>query len=248
MNSSGSSFHDKKHSHRGGRFIGFFIIVLGLGMLARRMQLEWLPYWVFSWPVVLILLGIFLGIKHRFRKFLPVLMIGLGTIALLHKFFILPENVHLYLWPGFIILTGIYLVFKPAGDTEQHTFDCAKKRNGTGESINEDTIEITDVFCGTKKNILSKSFKGGEITTILGGTELNLSRADIENAVILDLTVVLAGIKIIIPNNWDIRTNLLNVAAGVEDKRPTQALSEQPEKTLVLEGTVLFGGITILNY
>ncbi len=49
-----------------------------------------------------------------------------------------------------------------------------------GQSIDEDYIDAVTVFGGVKKNILSKNFRGGDVTTFMGGTELNLTHADIQ--------------------------------------------------------------------
>src|SRR5690349_22431252 len=39
-------------------------------------------------------------------------------------------------------------------------------------------IDVTAVFGGIKKNVLSKNFKGGDITSFMGGSEIDLSQAD----------------------------------------------------------------------
>ena len=56
------------------------------------------------------------------------------------------------------------------------------------------------------------------------------------------------GLKIIVPSNWEVKTQMTTIAAGVEDKRGRGGLEVVPDKTLILKGTVLFGGVDIQNY
>jgi len=113
---------------------------------------------------------------------------------------------------------------------------------------NEDFVDSTSIFGGAKKNIISKTFKGGDIVNIFGGTELDLTQADFTGTAIIELTTVFGGTKLIIPSNWSIKSDAVIIFGGIEDKRKMQTLSENAEKTLVLKGTVIFGGIDIKSY
>ena len=64
----------------------------------------------------------------------------------------------------------------------------------------EDYIDATTVLGGIHKNILSKNFKGGDITIFMGGAEINLSQADIQGTASLDITQIMGGTKIIVPS------------------------------------------------
>ncbi len=83
----------------------------------------------------------------------------------------------------------------------------------------EDYIDATTVLGGIHKNILSKNFKGGDITIFMGGAELNLSQADIQGTAALDITQIMGGTKIIVPPNWEVRSQLTSVFGNIEDKR-----------------------------
>ncbi|MBL7933869.1 MAG: hypothetical protein JNL60_18340 [Bacteroidia bacterium] len=117
------------------------------------------------------------------------------------------------------------------------------------EPSKEDVIESIVFMAGVKKNILSKNFKGGDVTSIFGGTELNLSQADFEGSINLEVTQVFGGTKLIVPANWEIKSELVTVFGSVEDKRALQPTIEtEPRKVLVLTGTTVLGGIEIRNY
>ena len=81
----------------------------------------------------------------------------------------------------------------------------------------------------------------------MGGSEINLSQADINGTVVIDITQIMGGTKLIVPPNWEIRSNITSVFGNVEDKRQKERIMN-PEKVLVIDGTSLFGGIEIKNY
>jgi predicted membrane protein len=117
------------------------------------------------------------------------------------------------------------------------------------QTSNEDRIESTTFMAGVKKNIISKKFKGGEITNVLGGAELNLSQADFEGTITLEITNVLGGTKLVIPANWEIQSEVVSVMGSIEDKRPIITnVNVEKNKVLVLRGTVFMGGIDITSY
>jgi hypothetical protein len=111
----------------------------------------------------------------------------------------------------------------------------------------EDYISATTVLGGIHKNILSKNFKGGDITIFMGGAELNLSQADIQGTAALDITQIMGGTKIVVPPHWTIRSELTSIFGNIEDKRQNIGVPN-PDKVLILDGTSVFGGIEIRNY
>jgi hypothetical protein len=114
--------------------------------------------------------------------------------------------------------------------------------------ITQDTeLDIVSIFAGIKKRIMSKQFQGGDIVCVFGGAELNLTNADFISPVALDVTMVFGGTKLIIPANWEVRSEVTAIFGGVDDKRP-QPTSSIPEKTIILKGTLMFGGIEVNSF
>jgi hypothetical protein len=111
----------------------------------------------------------------------------------------------------------------------------------------EDYLDTTAFFGGVHKKIVSKNFKGGDVVTIMGGTELDLSQADFTGMVKLDVVQIMGATKIIVPAHWEIRTDVTAIFAGFEDKRQ-QPTVNNPDKILLIDGTSLMGGIELRNY
>lgn len=227
-----------------------FLIVGGI-LLGQKMGIAF-PNWLFTWPMILILVGIVSGFKHRFQNMSWIILIGIGGIFLLDEI-IGDWELSRYIWPLSFLGIGLLFVLNPKKkyymrrayrDPVNYTAEGQETEN----SSTEDVINSTSVFGGVKKVITSKQFKGGSITCFMGGAEYNLTQADISGTVIIDITQVFGGTKLIVPPHWDIRTESVAIFAGIEDKRPVQPGSFDPKKILILRGTSIFGGIEIRSY
>ena len=240
----GEPYHLNNNS--GHIWTGIFILLVGIAALIRVSDTD-LPAWIFSWKTFLIGLGLFIGIKHGFRGSAWFILIMVGGAFLLRD--INPDlAIRKYIWPSALILLGAYLIFRP-----RRRPWCDEKKNGSsgvlGDSESwskEDFVDSTSIFGGTKKNILSKDFKGGDIVNVFGGTELNLSQADINGRVPIEMTTIFGGTKLIVPPHWSVQSEAVTIFGGLEDKRP--ASPERTDKVLLLKGTVIFGGIEIKSY
>ena len=82
----------------------------------------------------------------------------------------------------------------------------------------------------------------------MGGAEFNFGKADIERRAELDVTVIMGGVKLIVPQNWDVELNTTNILGGVDDKRRGHGATIENTKKLVLTGTVIMGGVEIKSY
>jgi predicted membrane protein len=111
----------------------------------------------------------------------------------------------------------------------------------------DDYLDAVSVFGGVKKTILAKDFKGGEIVNIFGGAELDLTQADINGRVVLDITQIFGGTKIVVPSNWQVVSDIAAVFASVDDKR-IRTTATGNDKILVLKGVSIFAGIDIRSY
>jgi len=240
---------------RGGSLLtGIFFIVGGLLLLAYKMGAG-IPAWIFSWPMILIIIGIKICFQSRFRNAGGYILLLVGSLFLVDKQ--IPElNMGDYIVPIAIILVGIMFIFRPRHDRREwrekwkqewqhtHTADAVYDINSTDGEF----LDATSVFGGVKKVIVSKNFKGGDVTCFMGGAEIDLGKADIQGRVVLDLTNVFGGTKLNVPSHWDVKNEITAVFGGVEDKRAAYALNIDPSKILILSGTAVFGGIEINSY
>ena len=95
----------------------------------------------------------------------------------------------------------------------------------------------------------TKQFAGGDITCLFAGAELDLTDADIQGEVTIDVTTICGGADLIIPSHWTIKSDVVSIFGSVKDSRIQSSLATlDPEKVIVLDGTALFGGIEIKSF
>ena len=220
----------------GRAFAGLIIVFVGTAFLLRQMGMP-LPGWLFSWQMLLIVIGLFNGVRNSFRGIGWLILIVIGSVFLANDL-VYDFAFHRYFWPILIIALGLYMIVRP------------KKKDNfwTGDmNSSEDFFDATAIMGGVKKNIISKNFRGGDVTSIFGGSEIILTQADINGTAVLDLTTIFGGAKIIVPSNWTVKSDdLTAILGGYDDKRAIIAnASPDPNKVLVLKGLVMFGGIEL---
>src|SRR5687767_9962010 len=95
----------RRVSKRRESFIGgMILLVVGAVLFARQAGVEF-PSWLFTWPMILIIVGIFVGIKTNFRDFGWVFLVGGGTFFLLDKMEAFPARE--YILPIVVIAAGL---------------------------------------------------------------------------------------------------------------------------------------------
>lgn len=228
---------------------GVFLLIVGALALLRSFGIP-IPNFLYSWQMLLIGLGLYFGLKHNFQNPTWIILLLVGTAFLLNDFFLVGD-LRKHIWPLVIIAVGVFFIFRPKGRKSFRKGDIAGIDLEADEDIpksRQDYVDATSIFASTKKNILTKNFRGGDITNIFGGTEINLTQADIQGTAKLDVTTIFGGAELIVPSHWIIKSEAVTIFGGIDDKRSISTPAETPEKVLIIEGTILFGGIDIKSY
>ena len=232
----------------GGRAIGGMIVVIvGTLLLAREVGAD-IPYWLFSWHMLLIAFGFYLGARHSFRNPVWLIPVAIGSAFLLED--LVPEiRVREYFWPMLIIGVGVVMILRSRRRASGDIFKDWERKANAATTTSEGSFESVTIFGENRKQILSKDFKGGESVCVFGGVEINLTQADINGRIPLELVQVFGGTKLIVPPHWKIDTEeVVSVFGGLNDKRQVQNAVTDQTKVLVLKGTTFFGGIDIKSF
>ncbi|RIW17056.1 hypothetical protein D0X99_04640 [Algoriphagus lacus] len=271
----------KRPKNDGNIAFGFIILGIGVILLLKKMGI-FIPSWVLTWPMILIVIGTFAIIKHEFKSFFGFMMLFIGSYFLLKNEFDFDFGISQYIWPIGLIILGIYLITqrkrenriiedirnnwqanKSTGAFKSSTVEDAKIVSEEGGSTSSSTdsgftrttgtsfsdkLNIDAIFSGVNRKMISKNFQGGKITAAFGGVELDLTSADFNGVVTIQVDVIFGGVKMVVPPHWDIRTEVSNIAAGLEDKRFFRDGGVDPNKVVILKGTILFGGLEIKSY
>jgi hypothetical protein len=244
-----SGDYDKHLEHRkknriffgvGVALVGAVLFLKALGLL--NFDLE------FSWPVILIVVGLFAGLKSGFRNHAWWILMLIGIANLTPQFTILGKPSRHLIWPVALIIGGIVIALRPP---RRRCHPGMRHGHPVKTSINsESDFDIDVAFGGRKEVVSSKEFKGGSANITFGGCELNLTQADFtEPSVAIDCKVTFGGLEIIVPSHWDVKNEISPSFGAVEDERtiltnPTGDI----RKILILRGTCVFGGIELKSY
>jgi predicted membrane protein len=251
---------------------GLIIIATGALLIGRNFDVFFFPHWVFGWYTILIIAGLYFGAKSNFASPVWLVSIVIGFIFMLCDAF--PAiNVWGLLWPLSLITIGAWYMsrhnkskkagfdapIENAGEAFSYTPKPAdepainpgsegytKANTSTYAAYGDDYLDAIAIFHTVKRNIISKNFRGGEITNVLGNTKIDFTQADIQQPVVIDVTQVLGNIKIAIPRGWHVVNDVASVFSAYKEKHMIVGEAIKG-KVLVLKGTSLFSKIDVRN-
>lgn len=220
------------------------LLILGAGMAILLSNLGILDYeikkYLLRWEVILIGLGLVFLLSHD-KKGPGIVLLVVGGFLYLRDYFHFNFNFWQLFWPAMLILAGLMIIFRRRLDPH------GEKKNLT----DEDHIDEVNIFGGNEKTIMSQSFKGGRILAIFGGSTFLMTKARLAPGTnVLDVTAIFGGMKLIVPEDWQVRIDVVPIFGGFTDKHRIAPLNvgEHAESELVIKGVVLFGGGEIRSF
>ncbi|HXH99176.1 MAG TPA: DUF5668 domain-containing protein [Sphingobacteriaceae bacterium] len=247
----------RKSENTSGKVIaGFILLAIGGIMLLKNFGF-FFPGWIFSWPMILIVIGLYTGSKNNFSNTGSYILLLIGGVFLIQRFF---DDIEIkaFFLPALFIFVGFWIIFGKKKHVNKN-WDWDKRTDidphvpinegqSTNSAFGDDWVDSVSVFGGIKKTVMSKNFKGGEVVNIFGGAEINLMQADFSQPAVFEVTQIFGGTKIILPPHWIVQSEMAAIFGGIEDKRPQQMASEVSEKIIIIKGTSIFGGISIVSF
>jgi len=216
-------------------WLGIIFFIIGGLLLVDNLDLFYfnIPYYVFSWPTFLILLGLYLFFGQD-KKAPGAILLALGSVFLLDDIF---PWWHIDFWdvflPGVLIFLGVALMMRkstpsarPSGGDEQ------------------DFVDDMAVFSGNEKKMTSQNFKGGKITSVFGGSKIDFTQSAMnDEGAVIDVFTLFGGTEVIVPVDWSVKSEVTSIFGGISDKR-NSVVNVVPDesKVLTIKGLILFGG------
>ena len=233
--SSSNQFPGRPYNGNNKIVFGILIITIGLIILSKRLGLFFLHIHV--WPMALLALGIYLGVKYQFRSFGAWVLITLGALFMIPRFVVFGILSTKLVLPILLVLLGIYIILRPQKRWQE--------LHNSISTLDDDTINL-DVSFGERNAIVtSKNFKGGSINNTFGETKLSLTQADSNQTIVLNLKVSFGQVDILVPSHWDVEFQINNSFASVEDKRYLRVVDTAEKRQLILKGNCSFGSVTV---
>jgi predicted membrane protein len=217
-------------------FVGLIVIVLGVLMTLDNLQVLEAQRYLRFWPAGLIALGVVKvwnsrdGMGGAFGGFIFVVI---GTWLLLEQTALVRVSFW-DMWPALLVFFGLFLVWQGLS---------GPRRRPAGDS--NAFVNATAVLGGVARGNNSTGFRGGELTAVMGGCEIDLRHASIDGEAVVDVFALWGGIEIRVPPDWTVVSKITPILGGVDDKtRPPQGALRH---RLVLRGFVVMAGVEVKN-
>jgi predicted membrane protein len=233
--------HRHAHSHLA---LGLVVLAIGIILTLGNLDIIRVRDVFYYWPVLFIIYGLvrLLQPEDRSGRILGVIAIFIGTALLLDRLYLLPFSLWAY-WPIIIVFIGASIIWRAF---ERREVPISRLADGTSLPDGNSTVRAFAFMGGIKRNINSRDFRGGELTAVMGGCEIDLRNASIESGdAIIDVFAFWGGVEIRVPMDWTVIVDATPLLGGFDDKtRPPETPSK---KRLVLKGYAIMGGVEISN-
>ena len=222
------------------------LIILGLGILFSldRLGLVEAGAILRLWPAALIIFGLIKLFQSRSTpgRFFGLILTAGGTLLLLDRLDFFEFS---FSFGDFIVLVliglGIALIWSSVTSKKSSTM--------TLENIQDAESFINSfVFMGgvSRKNS-SMKFRGGELSAIMGGIEVDLTEAQIEcTSAVVNVFAFWGGIEIKIPRAWQVEIDGYPILGGIADETKSPQ-GEENLKKIIIRGYAIMGGVEIGN-
>ena len=216
--------------------IGFLIIAVGVLFTLDNLGIAHARDYLRYWPAGLMAVGLLKLWDSRDGR-----GGGFGglMITLVGLWLLLEATVDIRIsfgdmWPLLLVSLGVYLVWRGLTG-HRHVI------GGDDRS----TVSAVAILSGVNRGNNSRNFRGGDLTAVMGGCEIDLRQAAINGDAVIDVFAMWGGIEMRVPEDWTVTFHVTPIMGGVEDKtRPGPASTVH---RLTIRGVVLMGGIEVKN-
>jgi predicted membrane protein len=231
--------NESKHAF-GQVVVGLLVVAMGVLFLLDNLGYVGLRHALSFWPIAFIVAGASMLVSQEERKghVSGLVLIGVGLVLLLKHMGLIYVSWNM-VWPLLLILAGGLILFRTMGGGRSPRVSLDK-----AGAAADDTIDITAILGGVERRIVSPDFRGGEISALLGGCELDLRGCSIVKEAVINVFTVCGGITIKVPADWTVVLDGVPVAGGFSQKT---AVAPDTGKRLVITGYAIMGGVEVRN-
>jgi hypothetical protein len=136
-------------------------------------------------------------------------------------------------WPLLMVAFGTFLIWQGA------------------EGPVAETIKVSDspylsemaLIGVVKRGHRPLDFRGGSVTAVIGGVELDLRKANLTGTAYLDVVAFWGGIEVKVPADWTVDARVIPLMGAFENKVDSPATPGGPR--LVVRGHAIMGAVVI---
>jgi predicted membrane protein len=230
-------------------YFGVILIVLGVILILERLNLipESMADLLISWQMLLVGIGI-LSLIGGNRTAGTILIIVGGTF-MIPELITVPHELRRIYWPLILVAIGVAILFRRRENSPSLPENNQEPESPKSNSM--DTFDDFVIFGGREIFVNSQSLAGGKATSIFGGIEFDLRRANLKpGGAVIDCVSVFGGCGFKIPMDWNVRNEVTTIFGAFTDKRG-ETYSDKyydPSKTIVIKGVSIFGGVEVKHF
>ena len=226
--------------------LGLLVIAMGLLFLLDNMGLIDMHRAFSFWPMLFVIVGTvkLCDTRSQGGTLLGAGLVGVGILMMLDRLDIIDFNWRT-MWPLVLIGLGAFLVAKAL--RSRGVFKGAPGQEGMGMldgAGDGDVVDITAILGGYERRIATQHFRGGEITAVMGGCELDMRGASIQGEAVINVFAFWGGVTIKCPPDWTVILLGTPILGGFEEKT---VVPPDGSKRLVIRGYAIMGGVEIRN-
>ena len=230
-------------------YFGIILIVIGIVMILEKLNLisESVSDLIISWQMLLVGFGVLSLIGgHRIGG---TILIVVGTFFMIPELITVPHEIRRIYWPLILVAIGIALLLRQRTSHSALRPDDPILNKPIDNSVN--SFDDFVIFGGREIFINSQAMIGGRTTSIFGGIEYDLRKANmVPGGAVVDCLSVFGGCGFKIPMDWNVRNEVTTIFGAFTDKRGDTYSDRyyDPSKTFVIKGVSIFGGIEVKHF
>lgn len=221
--------------------LGLLVIIVGIIFTLDNFGYIYADEFLRFWPLGLIAIG---AAKIAQADSTPGRLAGLvflfGGALLLLDSVSGGEFDPIRYWPLILVFLGGLLVWQALTQSSEEQRE---------KELDANTyIRSLVILGGVERANYSPDFRGGELTAVMAGCEIDLRKASIRaDQAVLNVFTMWGGIGIRVPEEWTVILEGYPILGGIADKtRPSRDAQERPQR-LIIRGMAIMGGVEIKN-
>lgn len=219
--------------------LGALVIGMGVLFLLDNLGITRFGDVLSFWPMVFIIAGVvkLLDTGSRGGYVLGLAWLVLGAALILQNL----GYIHISwqaVWPLILIGAGASVLWRA---TRRRDADLLPPKVEEGSDA---VLDLTAILGGIERRVTTQHFRGGEVTAVMAGCELDMRGASIDGEAVLNVFALMGGIDIKCPPDWTVVLHGTPILGGFDEKT---AAPPDNAKRLVIKGYAILGGIQVRN-
>lgn len=221
--------------------LGLAALVAGILLLAGNLGFTAATSLLRYWPAALVVIGVAKLVRAGSAggAVAGSAWLGAGTWLLASNMGVMRvtlwDAARTY-WPLLLVVLGLSMVRQTL----------RRGRDGGTPLDTRSDLHVVAILGGNKGASGSQSFRGGELTALLGGVNLDLRETRMQDGrAVLDVFTMWGGLELRVPEGWIVENRMVVALGGYEDR--TRPVGSPDAPRLVLRGTTVMGGVEVRN-